>query len=96
MAVKLICASHSPLMEFATPQEQYKEQAVRDAFAKLAEKARRAAKLRQDPVHGGNQHKEHHDVHDDFVNSHRLYSLLVVIYWRMRRKRLIRPTCAIP
>ncbi|MGE4316999.1 3-carboxyethylcatechol 2,3-dioxygenase [Acinetobacter sp.] len=36
MAVKLICASHSPLMEFATPQEQYKEQAVRDAFAKLA------------------------------------------------------------
>ncbi|MFI9887216.1 hypothetical protein OH464_23860, partial [Escherichia coli] len=42
------------------------------------------------------QHKEHHDVHDDFVNSHRLYSLLVVIYWRMRRKRLIRPTCAIP
>lgn len=36
MAVKLICASHSPLMEFATLQEQYKEQAVRDAFAKLA------------------------------------------------------------
>ena len=36
MAVKLICASHSPLMEFATPQEQYKEQAVRDAFAKLS------------------------------------------------------------
>ncbi len=25
MAVKLICASHSPLMEFASPQEKYKE-----------------------------------------------------------------------
>ena len=36
MAVKLICASHSPLMEFATPQEQHKEQAVRQAFDKLA------------------------------------------------------------
>ena len=24
---------------------------------------------------------------------HRLYSLLVVIYWRMRRERLIRPMC---
>lgn len=36
MAVKLICASHSPLMEFASPQEKHKEQAVREAFAKLA------------------------------------------------------------
>ncbi|PJG44731.1 3-(2,3-dihydroxyphenyl)propionate dioxygenase [Acinetobacter tandoii] len=36
MAVKLICASHSPLMEFASPQEQCKEQVVRDTFAKLA------------------------------------------------------------
>lgn len=36
MAVKLICASHSPLMEFATPQEQHKELAVRQAFDKLA------------------------------------------------------------
>lgn len=36
MAVKLICASHSPLMEFASPQEQRKEQVVRDTFAKLA------------------------------------------------------------
>lgn len=36
MAVKLICASHSPLMEFATPQEQHKELAVRQAFNKLA------------------------------------------------------------
>jgi 2,3-dihydroxyphenylpropionate 1,2-dioxygenase len=37
MAVKLICASHSPLMEFASPQEKHKEQAVREAFAKLAQ-----------------------------------------------------------
>ena len=36
MAVKLICASHSPLMEFATPQEQHKELAVRQAFDKLS------------------------------------------------------------
>lgn len=36
MSVKLICASHSPLMEFATPQEKYKEEKVREAFAKLA------------------------------------------------------------
>lgn len=36
MAVKLICASHSPLMEFATPQEQRKEQIVRDTFAQLS------------------------------------------------------------
>ncbi|OTG61651.1 3-(2,3-dihydroxyphenyl)propionate dioxygenase [Acinetobacter sp. ANC 3903] len=36
MAIKLICASHSPLMEFASPQEKRKEQVVRDAFAKLA------------------------------------------------------------
>jgi 2,3-dihydroxyphenylpropionate 1,2-dioxygenase len=36
MAVKLICASHSPLMEFASPQEQRQEQVVRDTFAKLA------------------------------------------------------------
>ena len=36
MAVKLICASHSPLMEFASPQEKCKEQAVREAFEKLS------------------------------------------------------------
>mgnify|MGYP003582050480 CR=1 FL=1 len=36
MAVKLICASHSPLMEFASPQEKRQEQAVRDAFDTLA------------------------------------------------------------
>jgi 2,3-dihydroxyphenylpropionate 1,2-dioxygenase len=36
MTVKLICASHSPLMEFASPQEKYKEQKVRDTFAQLA------------------------------------------------------------
>jgi 2,3-dihydroxyphenylpropionate 1,2-dioxygenase len=36
MAVKLICASHSPLMEFASPQEKHKEEAVRETFAKLA------------------------------------------------------------
>ncbi|MGA8884973.1 MAG: 3-carboxyethylcatechol 2,3-dioxygenase [Acinetobacter sp.] len=36
MPVKLICASHSPLMEFAAPQEQRKEQAVRETFAKLS------------------------------------------------------------
>ena len=36
MAVKLICASHSPLMEFASPQEKRKELAVREAFDKLA------------------------------------------------------------
>ena len=36
MAVKLICASHSPLMEFASPQEKYKEEKVRETFAKLA------------------------------------------------------------
>ncbi|WP_374665401.1 3-carboxyethylcatechol 2,3-dioxygenase [Acinetobacter sp.] len=37
MAVKLICASHSPLMEFASPQEKYKEDKVRETFAKLAQ-----------------------------------------------------------
>lgn len=36
MPVKLICASHSPLMEFATPQKHAQEQSVRDTFAKLA------------------------------------------------------------
>ncbi|OAL79967.1 3-(2,3-dihydroxyphenyl)propionate dioxygenase [Acinetobacter sp. SFB] len=36
MAVKLICASHSPLMEFASPQEKHKEEKVRETFAKLA------------------------------------------------------------
>ena len=36
MPVKLICASHSPLMEFASPQEKYKEEKVRETFAKLA------------------------------------------------------------
>mgnify|MGYP000523463913 FL=1 len=36
MAVKLICASHSPLMEFAAPQDRVQEQKVREAFSKLA------------------------------------------------------------
>ena len=36
MAVKLICASHSPLMEFASPQDQSKKQKVRAAFEKLS------------------------------------------------------------
>ena len=36
MAVKLICASHSPLMEFASPQEKYKEEKVRETFIQLA------------------------------------------------------------
>jgi len=36
MAVKLICASHSPLMEFAAPQDRAQEQKVREAFSKLA------------------------------------------------------------
>ncbi len=36
MAVKLICASHSPLMEFASPQDQSKEQKVRAAFEQLS------------------------------------------------------------
>lgn len=35
MAVKLICASHSPLMEFATPIEQRQEHVVRETFKKL-------------------------------------------------------------
>ena len=37
MAIKLICASHSPLMEFASPQDQAQEQNVRDTFKKLAQ-----------------------------------------------------------
>ncbi|HFP7023012.1 TPA: 3-carboxyethylcatechol 2,3-dioxygenase [Acinetobacter baumannii] len=40
MAVKLICASHSPLMEFASPQDQMQEKNVRDTFKKLAEKVK--------------------------------------------------------
>ena len=36
MPIKLICASHSPLMEFAAPQDQKQEQKVRETFAKLA------------------------------------------------------------
>ena len=36
MAVKLICASHSPLMEFASPQDQSQEQKVRAAFDTLS------------------------------------------------------------
>ncbi|MDX8162081.1 3-carboxyethylcatechol 2,3-dioxygenase [Acinetobacter pittii] len=36
MTVKLICASHSPLMEFASPAEQQQEQTVRKTFEKLA------------------------------------------------------------
>lgn len=37
MAVKLICASHSPLMEFTSPQDRSKEQKVRETFAQLSE-----------------------------------------------------------
>lgn len=37
MPVKLICASHSPLMEFASPQDQSQEQKVRDALRLSAE-----------------------------------------------------------
>lgn len=40
MAVKLICASHSPLMEFASPQDSLKEQKVREAFTELAEQVK--------------------------------------------------------
>lgn len=40
MAVKLICASHSPLMEFAKPQDQTQEQQVRETFAKLAQQVK--------------------------------------------------------
>lgn len=36
MAVKLICASHSPLMEFASPQRAEQETNVRAAFDKMA------------------------------------------------------------
>lgn len=36
MTVKLICASHSPLMEFASPAEKKQEQTVRHTFKKLA------------------------------------------------------------
>lgn len=36
MTVKLICASHSPLMEFTSPAEQQQEQTVRHTFEKLA------------------------------------------------------------
>ncbi|TCM69199.1 2,3-dihydroxyphenylpropionate 1,2-dioxygenase [Acinetobacter calcoaceticus] len=36
MAVKLICASHSPLMEFAVPQDHAQELKVRETFAQLA------------------------------------------------------------
>lgn len=36
MTVKLICASHSPLMEFASPAEHRQEQVVRTTFEKLA------------------------------------------------------------
>ncbi|ENV32170.1 3-carboxyethylcatechol 2,3-dioxygenase [Acinetobacter gerneri] len=37
MTVKLICASHSPLMEFASPQDHSQELKVRETFAKLAQ-----------------------------------------------------------
>lgn len=37
MAVKLICASHSPLMEFTSPQDPAKAHKVRETFAKMAE-----------------------------------------------------------
>ncbi len=40
MPVKLICASHSPLMEFASPQDRTKEYTVRQAFAELAEQVK--------------------------------------------------------
>lgn len=40
MAVKLICTSHSPLMEFASPREQRQEQKVRDTFAQLAKEVK--------------------------------------------------------
>lgn len=40
MAVKLICASHSPLMEFAKPQDQTQEQNVRNTFKQLAEEVK--------------------------------------------------------
>ncbi|WP_139851768.1 3-carboxyethylcatechol 2,3-dioxygenase [Acinetobacter pullicarnis] len=36
MAVKLICASHSPLMEFASPQDPAKAHKVRETFAQMA------------------------------------------------------------
>ncbi|PVZ82408.1 3-carboxyethylcatechol 2,3-dioxygenase [Serratia sp. S1B] len=36
MAVKLICASHSPLMEFASPIEKRQEEVVRATFKALA------------------------------------------------------------
>ena len=36
MTVKLICASHSPLMEFASPAEKRQEEVVRATFEKLA------------------------------------------------------------
>ena len=40
MALKLICASHSPLMEFASPQDQAQEQKVRTTFAQLAQQVK--------------------------------------------------------
>ncbi len=40
MPVKLICASHSPLMEFASPQDSSQEQKVRTVFAKLSEQVK--------------------------------------------------------
>ncbi|WP_139850749.1 3-carboxyethylcatechol 2,3-dioxygenase [Acinetobacter pullicarnis] len=40
MAVKLICASHSPLMEFATPQDHAQERKVRDTFQLLAQQVK--------------------------------------------------------
>lgn len=40
MAVKLICASHSPLMEFAKPQNQAQEQQVRETFATMAQQVK--------------------------------------------------------
>ena len=40
MAVKLSCASHSPLMEFATPQDHAQERKVRDTFQLLAQQVK--------------------------------------------------------
>lgn len=40
MPVKLICASHSPLMEFASPQDPAKEKKVRETFSQLAEEVK--------------------------------------------------------
>jgi 2,3-dihydroxyphenylpropionate 1,2-dioxygenase len=40
MAVQLICTSHSPLIEFASPREQRQEWVVRNTFSQLADKVK--------------------------------------------------------